>query len=259
MKPVKEKITPKKAREWLKRNDTNRPLRRSRVTKLADAMRRGEWKLNGEAIKFNCDGSMADGQHRCEAVVESGVTIESLVVYGIQPDAFDTMDQGISRSIADVFARNGEMYYAVLATAVRWVGVLSDGMNWKATGYSPDQAKDALNKNAGLRDSVKRVSVAAMDSGIFPAAMATALHYLFAQKDAELADKFFHQLLVGEGLLKKDPVYGLRDRLIRNRGDEAKLPRDVIIGYTIKTWNATRAKKPMGVLRWTEGTMPEIK
>lgn len=259
MRYVKEKITPKKAREWLKRNKTNRPLRRSRVAKLAEAMRRGEWKLNGEGIKFNCDGSMADGQHRCEAVAESGVTIESLVVYGVPEDAFDTMDQGISRSIADVFARNGEMYYAILATAVRWVGVLSDGMNWKSTGYSPDQAKEVLNKHAGLRDSARSVSSAAMDSGIYPAAMATALHYLFGQKDAELADKFFNQLLIGEGLLKKDPVYSLRDRLIRNRGDEAKLPRDVIIAYTIKAWNATRAKKPLGVLRWTEGTMPEIK
>ncbi len=119
MKCVREKITKRKAVEMLKRNEGNRPIRRSRVTKLAEAMRRGEWKFNGESIKVNCDGRIADGQHRLEAVVESGVTIDTLVVRGLPADCFDTMDQGASRTISDVLARNGEMYYAILATAIR--------------------------------------------------------------------------------------------------------------------------------------------
>lgn len=48
-----ERITPKLASEMLLTNRRNRRLRAHRVGQMAEAMRRGEWELNGESIKFD--------------------------------------------------------------------------------------------------------------------------------------------------------------------------------------------------------------
>lgn len=48
-----ETITPQIAQEYLAMNERNRPIRNSRVIMYADAMLRGQWQLNGEAICFD--------------------------------------------------------------------------------------------------------------------------------------------------------------------------------------------------------------
>jgi hypothetical protein len=67
-----ETITPKQAQVILAHNDRNRSLASSRVTVYSGAMLAGEWRMNGETIKFNGDGTLLDGQHRLAAVVRSG-------------------------------------------------------------------------------------------------------------------------------------------------------------------------------------------
>lgn len=258
MKSVPEKITPKKAQEWLAHNTDNRPRRPKVVERYADAMKRGEWKMNGESIKFNCDGRLIDGQHRLLAIVSSGCTIETYVVRGLPVDAFDTIDQGAVRHLADVFARNGEVNCHALAGAIRWLGVLHDRMSWKNVGYTPEQAKAKLQDHPELRKSVSKVC-SSNTKGLIPGSILAACHYLFSRKDADLADLFADSLIGGEGLKKSDPVYLLRERLIANGTAAAKLPRETIAALTIKAWNATREGKPMRTLKWVEGDLPEIK
>jgi hypothetical protein len=59
-----ETITPEQAAIWLTRNRRNRPIRRTRVARYADAMRRGHWRVNGEAVIFDSEGNLLNGQHR---------------------------------------------------------------------------------------------------------------------------------------------------------------------------------------------------
>lgn len=259
MKIAIETITPKKAAEGLEHNDANRPMRASRVSRLAEAINRSEWMLNGESIKFNCNGRLIDGQHRLAAVVESGKSIQSYVVRGLPEQAFDTLDQGAVRTIADVLARNGELYYKQLASAIRWIGILHHKMNWKSVGYTPDQAKAMLGKHQKVRDSVARFTGDAQKSMLIPPGLTAACHYLFAKKDQTLADLFIGGLLTGEGLKRSDPVYLLRERLIRNNSEQAKLDKAAIAALTIKAWNATRAGIPMRTLKWVEESLPEVK
>lgn len=100
-------ITPQRARALLDNNRINRPISRSAVHRLAAVLKAGEWRYNGEAIKFGTDGTLLDGQHRLSAIAESEVAAELLVVTGLKPDAFATLDQGRKRSGGDVlFTRN---------------------------------------------------------------------------------------------------------------------------------------------------------
>ena len=100
----KENITPSKAAEYLKANRSNRPVNRKHVERLARAISNGEWLINGESIKWNCS-DLIDGQHLLLAVIMANKPIETYVVRGLQDAAFDSLDQGKSRSLGDILAR----------------------------------------------------------------------------------------------------------------------------------------------------------
>lgn len=94
-------VTPEIAGEWLKRNTKNaRTVKRHKVAQYAKTMRDGYWKNNGEAIVFDEDGYLKNGQHRLCAIVESGVTCKMLVVRGVDRN-ITTWDDVTPRTIVD--------------------------------------------------------------------------------------------------------------------------------------------------------------
>ena len=79
-----EKITPAIATEYLRANKSNfRKLNRTVVNRYADDMRAGRWELNGEAIVFDNNGILKNGQHRLAAIIASNMTVEMTVVRGV--------------------------------------------------------------------------------------------------------------------------------------------------------------------------------
>jgi hypothetical protein len=104
-------VSPALAARWLERNESNRTVREGRVNALAEAMRRGEFVVTGDTIKFAPDGRLLDGQHRLWAVLESGVTVQMLVAYNIAPEAQVVMDTGAARKFADTLKWKGEKNY----------------------------------------------------------------------------------------------------------------------------------------------------
>ena len=80
-----EKITPEIAKEYLKMNSRN-PRKRmdwSTINKYASDIAAGLWTLNGEAIIFDEDGYLVNGQHRLCGVVKANVPFQTLVVRGV--------------------------------------------------------------------------------------------------------------------------------------------------------------------------------
>lgn len=97
-----EKITPEMAESYLGRNMVNRHLNKDRVAQYALDMATGKWELNGEAIRFNKDGRLIDGQHRLSAIVKSGTSIRMVVMRDIE-NSVTIYDRGRNRSITDQF------------------------------------------------------------------------------------------------------------------------------------------------------------
>ena len=237
----------------LKLNTKNRPLSMNSVEKLSSAIKRGEWKLNGDTIKMNGD-ALIDGQHRLNAIVKSGVACQAYVVRGVQSDAFDTLDQGKRRTIGHMFAREGEKYYSHLAKACRMLFLYEQGL-MRASGidadFTPTMARNILDSHKGIRESVQFVS----DLGIgklMSVGAAAAMHWHCSQKDDHLASQFFSQIGTGENINRDMPVYLFRERLRRNRSDQAKLRQHIIAAFLVKAWNATRSKQKLGTLKWSE-------
>jgi hypothetical protein len=101
-----ETITPKRAMEWIEASDKvkQRPLLQTRVDFLVNQIKRGAYELNGEAVIISSDGTVMDGQHRLWAVIQADMAIESVVVRGVDPNTFDTIDSTGGRSASDVLA-----------------------------------------------------------------------------------------------------------------------------------------------------------
>ena len=99
-------ITPDLAALYLSANvDYNRPRDARKVKEWADKMRRGAWQRTGATIDFDETGALINGQHRLQAIIDSGLTQEFIVVNGLPKEAFDHTDIGAARSTAMVFGR----------------------------------------------------------------------------------------------------------------------------------------------------------
>ena len=63
-------VTPDMAAGWLKLNvEKNRNVKKSRINGYVRDIQSDNWVLTGEAIKFDVDGRLIDGQNRCQEVI----------------------------------------------------------------------------------------------------------------------------------------------------------------------------------------------
>lgn len=213
-----EEVTPQQAAAYLENNDDNRNISAAAVDNLARLMSEGKWEFNGDAIRFDTDGKLLDGQHRCMAIVRSGVTIsQQVVIRGIQTASQATMDQGRKRTASDVLSmegyRNGNQIASVARLIHQWKsGVrtqneLSRGALFPLTSAEVlhwAQREPKLGKAAALSITT---SLRALSN---PKASG-ALWFLTQEADAERSDRFFELIESGAGLNVGDPVLTLRN------------------------------------------------
>lgn len=96
-----EVVTPELAASWLQKNSINRRLRPGVVRRYALTMKAGKWVTSPEAICFDADGVVLNGQHRLEGVVASGASVVLMIVRGVPRSVFEVFDRGSPRSYAD--------------------------------------------------------------------------------------------------------------------------------------------------------------
>lgn len=253
-----EEVGPTDAAEWLKRNDHNRPLSEFLGDRYAASMSNGEWIDCGDSIRFNCDGTLIDGQHRLYAIIKSGVTVPMLVIRGLPKETFKFIDDGKKRTNGDSLGAAGESNYNQLAASIRWLGVITGRKSWKTMAVSRKKLFDVLKSNPKLRDSATYI-LHVKAQQICSSGILTACHYVFAKLDNPMADKFLLDLGSGEGLKRTDPVYVLRERLRRSRSERETLPPDCVAAFVIKAWNATRRGEVIKKLVWqSEEAFPKV-
>lgn len=96
-------ITPEFAAKLLATNyEKQRNLRKRLVAKYASDMEEGRWNSDTGMIIVDSMGRLIDGQHRLAAVVNAGVSIDMWVMVGADTGAFELIDGGAMRKIADV-------------------------------------------------------------------------------------------------------------------------------------------------------------
>lgn len=252
-------VTPEQAGQWLLDATPNRLARPSVVKKYGRAMTAGRWRLDGAPIRITTQGKMFDGQHRCLACVETGVSFDSLVVYGLDPAVMSTVDTGVPRSYADHLRLQGESDSGALAAIIRRVVQWDAGITNKRGRFVPDfdEMDECLATNPHLRGSTHISRQTSRRVNITPSVAGLA-HHLFSTLDPYAAEGFFQKLSSWEGLVSGDPV----SALLRKLGPGPQRVHEVLqLAYTIQAWNLTRKGRTVGHLQapaggWSEDNFP---
>jgi len=232
-------VTPAMAEKFLARNGHNRRVQDSTVRRYASEMRNGRWIFTGEGIRFDTNGNLIDGQHRLHAVILSGVPTEFLVIEGLDPEAFRGIDKGAKRMVAHDLHVAGEKNPNNLAAAIAHLRRFERGDLWTCTAVerfvSSGEAFETLARYPGIRASV---AFAERAKNVIPQSMAGFLHFVFSRHDRAIADRFFAALGDGVELGRTDPIYHLREQLLRAKADPARtMDWRHRMALAIKAWN----------------------
>lgn len=245
------KITPKMAAEWLEQYNThNRDLRQHTVDQISAAIKRGEWRLNNDAITFDSTGRLANGQHRLWAIVDSDTAVECMVLRGVDDDAQLTMDRGGKRNLRDHLKMSGESNWTILAAAINIKWRQENGLERTTSTPTGAQALATFKKHSKLRNAVGPATRIVRKFKVSPAAV-TVCYYDFAAIDATEAENMWQGLMKGEGLNPGDPVLALRRWLENQQAAQGKAPSAVLTqAVFIKTWNAIRDGRHVENIQW---------
>jgi hypothetical protein len=245
-----EEITPRKAENWLKRNlSINRAQSPSHIKYLAEQMSSGHWQLNGQSIKFDLSNNLIDGQHRLMAVVESGVSIYSLVVRGVPSDYFYTIDLGKTRTHGNALYFKGYKHYNTLAATINHVRFIHNAYDTSKKS-APHETIEFIENNPGIIDCVdyiyKLVQVSKYRD--ISVSIGAALFFIMRQKHAELAEEFFYKIYSGVNIKPDSPVLRLRAKMVGAKHQRTRAKQKA--AYVIKCWRYYRMGKSMKQLGW---------
>ena len=269
IKTVIVTVTPQKAAAWLQKGGKNRRVSQAQVGSLAREMQEGRWSLNGQTIKFLQSGELFDGQHRLHAVLQSGCTIQTLVVFGIHdPNAFQTVDTNQrARGAGQILDIMGHSHTPELAAVARRLLHWENTANKSAFSFTNEAwrkiSQDAVvryadSKNDEIQEMFKEIQ-RCLPYRRCKAGSSLMAALIICNRVDEVTTLFFNEgIKTGANLPKKSSVTLLRDRLIappERAGMDWELE---LMALTIKSWNYFWANKPMTSLRWIqEGSTAE--
>lgn len=96
-------VTPELALAWLGLNFKNpRKMDTRRVAAYISLIMRGMFRTTHQGIAFHKDGWLADGQHRLQAIYESGRGVYLQVSWGLEDEDVAVIDQNRIRKSGDV-------------------------------------------------------------------------------------------------------------------------------------------------------------
>lgn len=231
----------------LTRNDENRNKKRLGIEDLVHALRMGDWTENGETIKISKEGLMNDGQHRCEAVVRTGIPAPTLFAFGVTRESRKTVDLTHRRTPGDILKFNGVLNSNTVAASLRNIINLERGLSLNTTHTGADIERAlVLHPHPICHQAIQAATRFHQSCGLF-----NAIHHLTSVTYPDEATYFFQMLANGVAPHAKHPAARLSQRLSANLAAKAKLPATEIAAITIKALQAFIGGEDIGVLRWS--------
>lgn len=252
-------VTPAMAMDLLSANTLNRPLSDPHVKRIAAQITSGKWRFNGDTIKIADTGDVLDGQHRLWAIVESKVAIETIIIRGIERDAFATIDTiRKPRSLGDTVALSGNARHrstigAALAWLIRWQQHNLEAYKAPKNRIENSDVEQALIDNPGMVRAAERAHGI---RNIANTSIMAFLYYIVANRNEDLAERMMKTLTDPAGVSVNDPFFKLRLYFV---SDHHKRKDPVVsIAIAIKAINAAAIDRKVGTLNWRhQGNSPE--
>ena len=253
------------AKRWLSLNKNNRPLSNSVVNRYVSDMAHGRWRFAGDPIRFDTMGNLLDGQHRLTALSRvPGITVQFLVLRGLDHDTQTVMDQGSKRTPGQQLALTGLKNYSAVAASSRIYIAWAEGMFFKDVkqrgSITTSMIEEFVRDNAELVSKFNAIYQNVLKNDARQAVAGAAAMRFLAVDDAA-ASEFFHLLATGAGH-EGHPIVALDQRLRNLRRNRQILPDRDVIAYFVISWNAWRDGKELKRMQgprggaWTERNFP---
>lgn len=253
-------LSPPLARVLLARNPSNRKISANTVENYARDMANGAWSFNGEPIIVSRDGRLNDGQHRCEAVIASNISIQTILVVGTERESRLTLDQGKMRMAGDYLGMNGHIDSVALAAVAKYVWQHANlGMLSSLSQFSPTKSEvlELVQTTPTIADSLKAIPTKGSDS-VGGRSILAFVHWTFARVSGNKtnADLFIDSLVKGSNLGVRSPILYARNRLMSERG---RLKPNEKAELMFRAWNAhRRGDSKVGSLPIKGGALPAV-
>jgi hypothetical protein len=257
------------AQLYLESNTGNRNISVSTVSRYADQMKRGLWKMTGETISIDSSGRLLNGQHRLSAVVKADVKVDMLVVHGVETDAQAFMDTGKNRSVGDVFSLNKVKNAHQLSSMTSQLmamerGDISSGRNNNKLYNVTHQ--DVLKRFSENKEVLETALVIARKccakyNLITTHRLGAFIAYVHMHRGRSFSyiEGFMYQIHgINPSITKGTDTF--REALIKDSlSGTKKLELSTKMIYLIKVWNAYTVKKDIKCLKYKKGDkVPEI-
>lgn len=251
-------VTPALAALLLSKNDGNRHLSAITVDRIRRDIEGGRWEINGESIVLSIEGKLNDGQHRCQAVVDCGRPIRTIMVFGVSRESRMTVDQGSGRRVSDFLVMNGVTNATRIAAVASFIWMYKNRGMLSTTGRDRPTKSEALlvaNHYRDIPDSLQFVN-RSLVSKLAPVTCLAFCHWAIGQRSTITeTNAFFEKLITGEKLERGDPILYTRQRLFNITGRDAFLSRVELI---FRAWNAYRLKERVTRITIVGGKLPKL-
>ncbi len=263
-------LTPELAIQWLGKNIKNRNRRTGRVNSYAQDITDKLWLQAGDPIRFDWNGVMFDGQHRCQAVIRSGRTIRVLVIRGLDPAVRDVIDSGIARTMSDRLRQRGLEQGGPRAQLARLVYLYETGRHHpnndhKAVAMTPasqlrmtarEDIEAALEIASGLYKKCRPQRLLPLPLGAF-----AFCYWLLSSRDDDEAFKFLGDfaLIASSRPIECEMTQQICQAILRRlnidamkksvKGSGGTLMLLAKIAYVVRGWNHFRDEQPVTMIR----------
>lgn len=257
-------VSPVIAAKLLSLNTRNRPKRKKDSDDWANQIVAGKWLTTHQGVALDRNMIILDGQHRLEAIVESGETVRMPVCVGLAPEVFDVIDTGRKRSAADVLAMRGETSVYNLAATTRLIYAYDHGLIGRRgspiLGHNDELIAYFNDRATEIRDALRMASrcYTAFHAKRTPASVAVYLLYRDVPDTAEV-DNFFEGLIIGAELKVTDARWVLRRNFESAFGQTQKREGSEQLALFLKAWAAYMQDEAVRVLAFRKGeSFPEV-
>jgi hypothetical protein len=214
-------------------------------------MRAGNWHP-GSSILLDENGNLFDGQHRLEAVVESGYAQWFLVVEGLERGLVQPVtDRGKGRTFGQCLQIEGLRRASGLAAAYRsiWLYLDQGWLNGQGASVTP-----TIPELLALRAEHPNVKVFRPIRGL-PEGAYSGFIYLASIGTPEDAKDFHEKLqsgIIGPSRGERS-IATLRERITTEAAKTNPIPTGIRVIFLVRAWNAWQAGEDLSRLVFRPG------
>ncbi len=234
--------------ESSKETNFRRPSEQT-IARYCHDMKSGKWHLNGETVKFNCDGTLRDGLHRLIAAIRAGIPLTTAVAYEVSDDG--GVDQGRRRTLAQWLSSLGYQNCNALSSIIS-NSILCQKGHWKGNQYRSVTVDDGLSfLRTHESRLLKSVALSIRCKRVIQASICGVIVFHGCARSFELGEYYCDTLNSGKSQHEDDPVVTLREKLLLDRAaTHRKLTLTTTKALAVIAWNKLCQGESLSRLTW---------